>query len=610
MAFVARTFEQILSDMINYVQANTIISDFTVGSVARTILEAAAFEDDEQYYQMIQLLDAFSIISASGQDLDDRLADYNLVRRNPTQATSRVRIANKNLVTNQVAFDATIGATSITLFTTSAFPTTYPYAIRLGEGANRTQDVQVIGNNTGNAVLTLATPLLYESRIGDRCSLVDVTKPVLNVNLGTSIQVPPTVGNPARIFSTQETASILTGNYLSNEILVRANDAGAAGNVGSNRISQFVANPPFSGAIIASSQPAGGGRDRETDTAFRTRALGQLQSLSRGTPAALKSGALDVRDPATGKRVTSANIIEDFEAREVNLYIDDGTGLVPTVQHLGQTSLASAFLSGSSTITVADSSGFPSSGQLLIEIDPTANAAEFVEYTFLSNNIFTLTAPTTTNHDSGAIVNFVEVVTSGAESGQRRFSLNNFPVVRFSQKLFINPGTGWFLAAPEVDYKLNRGTGEFQIIDATGVAQNARIVASYDYYTNLIAQVQKVLEGDSNNPTSFPGLKAAGIFLNVEAPVLRRISVRASISVEKGYTESDVAPLVVERIENYIRTLGIGEDVILSKLVDVAHNVTGLRDINIQIPSDNITILENELPVPFGSNNASLIQVF
>jgi hypothetical protein len=56
--------------MIAYVQTRTAISDFNVGSVIRTVLEAAALEDDEQYFQMVQLLDLFSFMSAAGEDLD------------------------------------------------------------------------------------------------------------------------------------------------------------------------------------------------------------------------------------------------------------------------------------------------------------------------------------------------------------------------------------------------------------------------------------------------------------------------------------------------------------------------------------------------------------
>lgn len=610
MGFTARTFEQILSDMINHVQATTIISDFTVGSVVRTILEAAAIEDDEQYFQMIQLLDAFSIITASGQDLDDRLADFNITRRGATSSYARCRFFDKNLVTNQTAFDENVGATTLTVFDSSVFPTSYPYTIRVGETTSRTQDISVTNNNVASGVLTLATPTLYEIAVGDRVSLVASSAATQNITLGTNVQAAPTVGNPARVFSTEEIASILPGNYYSNEVLVRALVAGSAGNVGAGRISQFTSNLPFPGAGVTNESAAGGGQDRENDLALRARALAQLQSLSRGTPLAVKTGALNVTDSATGQRVASANLIEDFEADEVNLYIDDGTGLTPDVQNLGQSSLAVALVGGESTISLEDANGFPSTGWIFIEEDASGNPGELIEYTGSANNVLTLATTVAGVHDLAAIVNFVEIVTSSAESGQRRFSFNNFPIVRFSQKVFVNTGTSWIPFTADSEYILNRGTGEFQIVASTGLPAGSQIIASYDYYTNLIAQVQKVLEGDSKDPTNFPGVKASGIRLNVEAPVLRRITVRASISAEPGNNESDLAPSVVEAIENYIRSLGIGEDVILSKIVDVAHNITGLRDITIQVPTNNITILENELPIPFSTDGTSLVQVF
>jgi uncharacterized phage protein gp47/JayE len=83
MAFVPRTFEQILDDMIAYVKVQTNLTDFEIGSAIRTILEAAALEDDEQYFQMVQLLDAFSIQTSAGSDLDARVADFNIIRLQP-----------------------------------------------------------------------------------------------------------------------------------------------------------------------------------------------------------------------------------------------------------------------------------------------------------------------------------------------------------------------------------------------------------------------------------------------------------------------------------------------------------------------------------------------
>lgn len=113
MAFVVRTYEQILSDMIAHVRATTRISDFTVGSVARTILEAAALEDDEQYFQMAQLLEAFSILTAAGSLLDERLADFDLRREQAKYAVGAVQFFDSNLITDQVAADSPPGNLSV-----------------------------------------------------------------------------------------------------------------------------------------------------------------------------------------------------------------------------------------------------------------------------------------------------------------------------------------------------------------------------------------------------------------------------------------------------------------------------------------------------------------
>ena len=61
MPFRRRVFTEILQDMIDHVLLNTPLTDFRIGSVIRTLLEAAALEDDEAYFQMAQLLRDFSV---------------------------------------------------------------------------------------------------------------------------------------------------------------------------------------------------------------------------------------------------------------------------------------------------------------------------------------------------------------------------------------------------------------------------------------------------------------------------------------------------------------------------------------------------------------------
>ena len=620
MAFQPRTFEQILTDMIAYMQSRTPISDYNVGSVIRTILEAAAIEDDEQYFQMVQLLDLFSFTTASGEDLDRRLADFGLTRRSAQASVVRVRFYDNNLVRTRAGTDVAAGSLVVTGLDTSRFPTVgYPYTIRVGEGTPRLQNLLVTNNNTTSGDLTLSAATTYEVLLGDRIAFVtggtlaSPTSPSASartISIGTEIQAPPSVTETSKVFSTLEPAFIIKGNYASNEVVAKCTVSGTAGNLGPNRVNQFPSAPPFVGAAVLSLTASTGGLDRETDSEFRNRALSQLQSLSRGTPLALKSNAIGVTDPVTQARVVSANLVEDFSTHEVILYVDDGTGSVAKTSILPTDSLSAGVLAGASTLTPVNISDWPSSGWVFIDTDGV-NPAELVK--FISNNGTNLTtaAPLVSNHNATlSVINFVDLVSASAEATQRRFTLKNFPIVRNSERIWIRPPSGvWTLLTRDVDYALNKGTGQFQITDVGGLIAGTQVIAHYIYYTNLIAEVQKIMEGDPNNYINYPGVKAAGVFLSVEQPVIKRVTVVASITAKDGYTESDLAPLVRNAIESYITSLRIGEDVISSKIIDNAFSVVGLADIRLVTPRANITVLESELPLPYDPSGNTLVQV-
>jgi uncharacterized phage protein gp47/JayE len=612
MAFTPRTFEQILTDMIAYVQSRTTLSDFQVGSVIRTILEAAALEDDEQYFQMVQLLDAFSLTTASGEDLDRRLADFGITRESAKRAFGQVRFFNSNLTTDDVASDELVGATSVQVFDSGRFPITgFPYILRIAEGTARVQDVSVTANNTTSNTFTLdtSTPLLTDIFVADRVALVTGAASQ-TINSGTTLQAPPTVSERAKNYTTQQPSFILAGNLFSNEVLAKATDSGTNGNVGVGRVTKFVGSPPFSGGRVENTTNMGGGTNRESDEDFRARALERIQTLSRGTPRALRGNSIGIEDPGTGQRVTSANIQEAFDLDEVIVYIDDGTGLEPDLAPLPADSLSAGVSAGFTSIDLNNGTDFPSSGYILIEAEGT-NLAELVEVlAHPQPDRLTLATGLVNDHGVGAIVNFVDVISTSSESGQRRFRVQNFPTVRSTDRIFVQPTAGpWAQLVRGVDYVLNKGTGEFIVLDTAGLSEGTQVVAHYTYYTNLVAEVQKVLEGDPGDSVNFPGVKAAGIFLSVEAPIIKRITVRATITAEDRFTEADIAPSVRRAIEDYINARKIGEDVIRAKMVDVAYNVSGVKDISVTDPISNITVLENELPVPFDSDGDSLVTV-
>jgi len=613
MSFTPRTRPQILTDMVNFVKYNTDITDFTVGSVVRTILEAAAIEDDEQYFQMVQLLKAFSINTARNSKLDLRVADFGIVRRSPTSATVPVRFYDDTLVQDQLAQDELSGATSIIVFDSTAFPTSgFPYTIRIGENLPGVQDIAVLSNDIAHNKFTLATPLTSDFSVGARVTVVPGTSAGRTFNVNTGIAAPATTSQAEKTYRTTEVAHIVAGNFLSNEVIAVANVAGTVGNVAASRVTKFTAGAPFQGAGVVNQRPGAGGLNRETDGELVDRALKQIQSLSRGTVRSLITGAIGVQDPITQSKSTSASLLEDFEGNEVRVYIDDGTGLIPdTVAHAESSTGGGELLPVPTLVLPVNDNSWPTTGWILYGFtDATLPSVvpQLVHYSSkTATSPYVLYLDTTVMLETFVDTYYVDVLTDAAETGQTRFSCHDFPIVRGAFKLYRKTGLSWSLLSLGTDYLLNRGTGEVQVIIPGGLTAGDILAAHYTRYSNLVQEVQKVLEGDRNDSANYPGVKAAGVFLSVEAPTIKRINVVASIAGSPGTFEDTLIPLVRRNMENYIKSLKIGQDVIVSKLVDVAFNVTGVADVHISSPATNVVVLENELPLPNDSVGNSLI---
>jgi uncharacterized phage protein gp47/JayE len=608
MAFVPRTFEQIRDDMINYLKAQTYLTDFEVGSVIRTIVEAAALEDDEQYFQMVQLLDAFSIQTATGADLDRRVADFNITRIDPVSSSGKIVIQNELLVKTSLAFASVSGATTLQLQNTAEFPTAgYPYTIRVGEGTSSVEDLQVSNNNLITNVLTLVAGAANSHSIGQRVAVVTGAADQL-IPAGVLVQAPSLLGSFPINFVTTETGTLVNGNYESVYINARAAVAGIQGNVGINQIVNFSSAPPFTGAGVRNPVPFVGGRELETDTELRDRARKTIQSLSKGTVLALQQSALGVADPVTGQSVKSSNVLEDFINDEVIIYIDDGTGFTPDVVALAIDSLAVGAGAGAGSITVVDASKFPTSGYLFLSSNNIA-VSELVKFTAVNTatNVITLAVPTVNAHALNDSVTLVDVLTLSAEPATKFLQTQNFPIVRSSPEIWIDRGSGFALAADPADYFLNKGTGEIELVSPLSAGN--KVIASYNYYTGLVKSVQDVIDGKLSDPVGYPGVRAAGIVALVETPVIRRITVRLSIVAQYGYTESNLAPAVRSAIETYISGLGIGSDVIVAEIIQQAMSITGVYNVIVVSPASDLVILQNELPVPFDSSGNSLVSV-
>jgi uncharacterized phage protein gp47/JayE len=593
--------------MIAHVRANTTLTDFNIGSVIRTILEAAALEDDEQYFQMVQLLDAFSYQTASGTELDERAADFNLTRLEAGAAVGFVKFRNDALDTDFLQFNASTGDVSLILTSSDDFPTSgFPYTVRVGEGTPQVEDVSITANAVATETLTCGA-LVNDHTIGERVSLVTGVSDQ-DISSGTQVQVPVSGARLPIVYQTGELATIIGGNYESGLTAVTATEEGSIGNVGASSIVQFTGSPPFAGAGVTNPSTTGGGRDREIDPEFRERLRDRLNQLSRGTPLAVESSVKGLEDPDTGQRIVSSQLLEDFEDNEHSLYIDDGTGFQPTRVIMAGSTLPAPVGSGLGTLTVANSSDFPVSGWVLVSPDNPV-AAELIEYSSKNDaaNTLSLVGLTTLAHAASDEVILVDVLPL-AEEGQNYFQLSNYPIQQNTAEIYHDGSGNYNKYVDGTDYFLNRTNGQLKFFDA-GLPVGTQVLAHHTYYTGLVQLAQKVVNGDKDDPVNFPGYTAAGIIVHIDTPTIRQITVVLSIAAGVGFDEESIREDVKLVVENYIDGLRIGENIILARIVELAMSIRGVENTKILTPLSDIVILEEELPKSFDSSGNSLVTV-
>ena len=123
-----KTLPQIIQEMIDYIEANSELTDVNIGSVIRTIVEASGIQDAEQFVQLIRVLDAFSIDTVEGDDLDKRADDFGLFRLNAAQSTGFITVTDTTVSAEHKATAFATYAPGTIVFqvneSITAFPTT------------------------------------------------------------------------------------------------------------------------------------------------------------------------------------------------------------------------------------------------------------------------------------------------------------------------------------------------------------------------------------------------------------------------------------------------------------------------------------------------------
>lgn len=193
-----------------------------------------------------------------------------------------------------------------------------------------------------------------------------------------------------------------------------------------------------------------------------------------------------------------------------------------------------------------------------------------------------------------------DVILSPALGGERRVFTTEKPI-RDDGSFVLEVNA--VVQTRDVDYVLNTATGQITFTTTsypTGLAPGDIVRANYRFYTRLIKEVQRIMDGDPLFPLTYPGIRAAGVQVVALPPQTVPQTLAAGIAVDDGFDTLTVATEVATAIQQYINGLNIGEDVIVAQIVEVAMAVSGMHDFQItnltgSTPPVNQVLLENQV---------------
>jgi uncharacterized phage protein gp47/JayE len=331
--FTLKSFQQILSDMIAKVGAETPITDITAGSVIITLLEAAATEDANTYIQMLNIIRSYNLDTTTGTDLDDRAYEYGLTRLEANYSNGAVTFSDSAF--DKIATTIYMGlagpsAGSVSVFVTSV--TDFPPlggSLIVGRGTNNVETAPYasITNMGAYYRFNLTAPLAKDHGTDETIILSQGGDRVIPA--GTVVYVPESDLTNQIDFILQADATILDGETEVLNSTVICGSEGSIGNINIGAI-KLLSTLPFSTCEVTNPAAFSSGRDVETDEELRERIKLTIQSLSRGTETAILTAATQVFSSYQNNKVISASFVEATTLNELNfLYIDDGVGLEP-----------------------------------------------------------------------------------------------------------------------------------------------------------------------------------------------------------------------------------------------------------------------------------------
>ena len=355
---VARSYNQILGQMINAYLAKQQIPSIPVGDPILSFLEASAQSDLRNSQDVFQFLSSIALARANGLALDRIGADENAPRLPESAASGFVTIGDSSFVKKastiyQGKSAPIVGSSQVHVVDALTWPASG--SIYIGRGTNSFEGPLAytsITNNTGYFTIQLAGGNNTQKfhNLGDPVVLAQGGN--RSITAGQIVQTPQGNAGTAVQFSVLYNAVIPDGEVEITNVNVVSRTPGVIGNVASGAINSFVSNP-FTGATVINPTPFSNGFAVEDDDTYRDRIRDIRQSRSKATALALKTGVTGATSADENKRIISASVVSR-QGYPSTLYIDDGSGYEETSEGIAYEVIVDSAVGGEQYFSLAN----------------------------------------------------------------------------------------------------------------------------------------------------------------------------------------------------------------------------------------------------------------
>jgi hypothetical protein len=102
-------------------------------------------------------------------------------------------------------------------------------------------------------------------------------------------------------------------------------------------------------------------------------------------------------------------------------------------------------------------------------------------------------------------------------------------------------------------------------------------VAGYSFWNGLKRRAQRVVDGYEPDASSFPGVAAAGVSIEVREPQIQRIKLAVKVKTSRGVSLQALSDTIKAAISGYVNALGLGQDVVMSEVIRLVQEISGVE---------------------------------